>query len=310
MVAHVALPEATTDHTSLPATVSRSAVHGLIRQELGYQGVVISDCLEMDAVSATVGTARSAVMALQAGIDIVLISHTYARQQESIEAVYEAARSGGLYPEAITAAARRVLDLKRRYLSWEAYAPTTAQPATQPQLTRQLYRRSTTLVRDVGRLLPLDLEESLRILVVAAPPDSISPAADLVYPHDILVQSIQRRHANTLGILLDPRSAGSYQQRLEDPLTTANLVIVATINAHLDQRQAAMMQHILRSGKPTIGLAACDPYDLSVFPELGTYLATYEYTVPALEAAVEVLFGEAIAGGHLPVTIPGIVPSS
>jgi beta-N-acetylhexosaminidase len=70
------------------------------------------------------------------------------------------------------------------------------------------------------------------------------------------------------------------------------------------------MKRVLQSGRPTIGLATCNPYDLSAFPELGTYLATYEYTVPALAAAVEVLFGEATAGGHLPVTIPGIAVSS
>jgi beta-N-acetylhexosaminidase len=311
MVAHVALPQATPDHTSLPATVSPTAVQGLIRQELGYHGVVISDCLEMDAVAATLGTARAAVMALQAGIDLVLISHTYARQQESIEAVYEAARSEELGSEAITAAATRVLDLKQRYLSW-ATIPDTSPPELDihQQLTRRLYRRSTTLVRDEGILLPLDLDESLRVLVVAAPPDSMTPAADLVYPHEVLVKSIQERHPNTEGILLDLQSAGSYQQQLSDQLTTAQLVIVATINAHLDQRQSDLMKHILQSGKPTIGLATCDPYDLSVFPELGTYLATYEYTVPALVAAVEVLFGEAVAGGRLPVTIPGIARSS
>jgi beta-N-acetylhexosaminidase len=306
MVAHVALPKATLDHTSLPATVSQTAVQGLIRQELGYQGVVVSDCLEMDAVATTVGTVRAAVMALQAGIDLVLISHTYARQQESIEAVYEAVDSGELRPEAVSAAVKRVLDLKQRYLSWATMPATTPEVAVQQQLTAQLYRRSTTLVRDEGRLLPLDLDESRRILVAAAPSDRMTPAADLAYPHEVLVESIRDRHPNTQGILLDLQSAESNRQRLDELLTTADLAIVATINAHLDPRQVDLMKHILQTGKPTIGLATCDPYDLSVFPELGTYLATYEYTVPALVAAVEVLFGEAIAGGRLPVTIPGI----
>jgi beta-N-acetylhexosaminidase len=306
MVAHVALPLATPDHTDLPATVSQTAVQGLIRQELAYQGVVVSDCLEMDAVATTVGTPRAAVMALQAGIDLVLISHTYARQHESIEAVYEAVDSGELRPEVITAAVERVLDLKRRHLSWITIPDTTPELDVQQQLTTQLYRRSTTLVRDEGRLLPLDLDESLRILIVAAPPDSLTPAADLVYPHEVLVETIQKRHPNTRGILLDLQSAESYREQLDELLATADLVIAATINAHLDQRQANLMKHILGSGKPTVGLATCDPYDLSVFPELGTYLATYEYTVPALVAAVEVLFGEAVAGGRLPVTIPGI----
>jgi beta-N-acetylhexosaminidase len=310
MVAHVALPLLTPDKSSLPATVSPTAVQGLIRQELGYPGVIISDCLEMDAITTTVGTACAAVMALQSGIDLVLISHSYARQQESIEAVYESLHTGELRPETINLAAQRVLDLKQRYLSW-ATVPATRQEVNsrQQELTNQLYRRSTTLVRDEGRLLPLDLDESMRILVVSGPPPGVTPAADLVYPHEVLVESIQERHQNTLGIRLDLQLDESYEQRLGERLTTADLVIVATINAHLDPRQAALMKHILQSCKPTIGLAICNPYDLSVFPELGTYLATYEYTVPALAAAVEVLFGEAAAGGRLPVTIPGMAVS-
>ena len=59
-------------------------------------------------------------------------------------------------------------------------------------------------------------------------------------------------------------------------------------------------------GKPVIGIAAYNPYDLLAFPELGTYLATYEYTQPAFDAVARVLFGEVQAQGHLPVSIPGL----
>ena len=116
MVGHVALPMATGN--SLPASLSSAAVQGLLRQELDYHGVIVSDCLEMNAVAKTVGTARGAVMALQAGIDLVLVSHSSARQQESILAVHTAMEHGELDPATISLAAERVLQLKARYLAW------------------------------------------------------------------------------------------------------------------------------------------------------------------------------------------------
>ncbi len=306
MAAHVALPQAT--GSTLPATLSPLAIGGLLRDELGYQGVVVSDCLEMDAVAKTVGTARGAVMALQAGVDLLLVSHTFALQWDSIQAVQEAVAGGVLEAAAITRAAERILQLKARNLSWSTPAAGREEMdrTRYQEFTEELYARSTTLVRDSGGLLPLHVQDSTRMLLVASPPAGINPAADLSYPHQYLAASIRRRHHNIQDICLLGEDVSSFESELAHLLEATDLVIVATINAHLDQRQASLMGWILQSGKPVIGLAVCNPYDLSVFPSLGTYLATYEYTKPALEAAVRVMFGEAQAGGRLPVTIPGI----
>ena len=80
-------------------------------------------------------------------------------------------------------------------------------------------------------------------------------------------------------------------------------IIVVTINANLDTYQGKLVQSLLHTGKPLIGLAIYNPYDLLAFPQLETYLVTYEYTPPAFEAAVRVLFGEVTAHGKLPVSL-------
>ena len=84
----------------------------------------------------------------------------------------------------------------------------------------------------------------------------------------------------------------------------SDIFIVATVNAHLDERQAELVRYLIASGRRTIGIAVRNPYDLLAFPQLRTYLVTYEYTRPALVAAVRVLFGERQAQGHLPVSMP------
>jgi beta-N-acetylhexosaminidase len=78
------------------------------------------------------------------------------------------------------------------------------------------------------------------------------------------------------------------------------------MNAHLHLQQALLMQRLLQEKHPVIGIATYNPYDLQAFPELSTYLATYECTPPALAAAVRVLFGEVHPQGRLPVSLPGL----
>jgi beta-N-acetylhexosaminidase len=82
-----------------------------------------------------------------------------------------------------------------------------------------------------------------------------------------------------------------------------DVLIVATVNAHLDEKQAELVRLLAQSGRRVIGIAVRNPYDLEAFPELRTYLVTYEYTRPALEAAARVLFGERQAQGKLPVSV-------
>lgn len=86
------------------------------------------------------------------------------------------------------------------------------------------------------------------------------------------------------------------------------IIIMLTMNAHLYRQQAEMMQGLIHLHRRLIGIAVYNPYDLLAFPQLGTYLATYECTPPALEAIARVLFGMTQAKGRLPVSLPGMYP--
>ncbi|HKS69310.1 MAG TPA: glycoside hydrolase family 3 protein, partial [Ktedonobacterales bacterium] len=117
LTAHVALPRLTGGN-AVPATLAPEIVRGMLREELGFDGVAITDCLEMDAVARGVGVPSGAVAALRAGNDIVLISHRRDRQRAGLAAVRAAVAQGTLAPEAVRAAAARVLRLKRG-LTWD-----------------------------------------------------------------------------------------------------------------------------------------------------------------------------------------------
>ena len=103
MTAHVAVP-AITGSSTLPATLAPEVINGLLRSRIGFDGVVITDCLEMHAISGGVGIAEGAVQALRAGADIVLISHSYDRQMAGLHAIREAVARGDLSASVLQAA--------------------------------------------------------------------------------------------------------------------------------------------------------------------------------------------------------------
>lgn len=310
MIAHVAFP-ALTERDSLPATLSPAIVQGLLRERLGFNGVILSDCMEMKAISETFGTERGAVMALQAGIDLVLVSHHYARQRGSIEAIQAAAQSHELSVQLVRQAAEHVLNLKAHYLSWndlptERTVPTIIGSEKHVQLQSQAYELSTTLVRNEEALLPLHLKPGERIMVLSPQRNTMTMVEDRYYSDDLLADILRQYHS---AVEIVPVAPGPIEDACEQVLQTtseSDIFIVTTVNAHLDEQQAVLVRRLVSSERRIIVMAVRNPYDLQAFPQLRTYLVTYEYTRPALVAAVRVLFGEQQAQGHLPVSIPGL----
>ncbi len=305
MTAHIYLPALVSDKL-LPATVSPVILRGLLREQLGFDGVIITDCLEMEAIAAGIGIEQGTVQALKAGADLVLISHRADHQRAGIEAALAAARDGTLSTAEIAQAAERVLRLKQRFLSWDDALIATPRPvdrASHQQLADRAYAQSTTLVRNADGLVPLHLEAEQPLLVVIPQTGAASQAAEREAHDTFLVESIRQRHANVQAVSVASHPTDGEYQELVQAASAAQTILMVTMNANLDHQQAEVMQRLLQSGRPTIGVAVYNPYDLLAFPQPGAYLVTYEYTRPALEAAVRVLFGEIQPQGRLPVSL-------
>ncbi len=308
MIAHIAFP-ALVEQDGLPATLSSAIIQGLLREKLNFKGVILSDCLEMRAISDTFGTERAAVMALQAGIDLVLVSHHYTRQRGSIEAIQAAIQAQELSPQVMQQAAEHVLRLKAGSLSWNNL-PTTTSISTyigcesHLSLQKQAYELSTTLIRNEDALLPLRLNSGERIVILSPQRNTMTMVEDRYYADDLLAEIVEQYHTpvSMLRVALD--TTENAWAHLLQTTGEADIFIIATVNAHLDERQAVLVRYLIASGRPVIGIALRNPYDLQAFPQLRTYLVTYEYSRQALVAAVRVLFGEIQAQGKVPVSIP------
>jgi beta-N-acetylhexosaminidase len=312
MIAHLYLPALMPADAILPATISSHIVRDLLRTKLGYTGIIITDCLEMKAVAATIGIETGAVLAIQAGNDLILVSHTYEHQKGSIQAVKQAIDTGQLARQSIQEASERVRQLKARMLSWNTL-PSADQLSiisteSHQQLRDTAYALSTTVVRDQQHLLPIQLSDQQKILVLTIQPDAYTPAADKSDPSNIFVEQIRQRHSQVEEITIIPKTIMEVLPGIDRTIRNFAMIIIVTVNANRDHDQRNFVQHVLKLGKPTIGLAVYNPYDLLAFPELGTYVVTYEYTAPALTAAVRVLCGELPAQGKLPISLPGLYP--
>lgn len=317
MTGHLALP-AIDGRRDLPATFSAAAVQGLLRERLGYAGVVVSDAMDMQAVRQGEGPGGGAVRAAAAGVDLLLLTSEPADQREAHTALLEAARRGpganpGLDPQELARSAGRVQALKR----WLA-----AQPAP-PELDAvgcrahldiadEIAARSVTLVRDHARLLPLRPGADDRLAVVLPQPRDLTPADTSSYVRHSLPEALRDCGAAVdeyiLPAPLEDLDLNALVDRLRDRRPRYRAVVYGTLNAVADPAQAALARRLLEQEVPTVFAALRLPYDLLAFPAAPTYLCTYSLLEPSMRALARVLCGQAAPRGRLPVSLPGLYP--
>jgi beta-N-acetylhexosaminidase len=304
MIGHMRVPVLEAGEP-LPATISPAVVQTLLRGDLGFAGVAVTDCLEMDAIARGVGVAEGAIRALAAGADLVLVSHRIDRQEASLAAVRAALASGRLSPMRPLEAIRRLDALKRQRLSWDRALtpPNAGTQSDDDALSQRAYERSTTLARDDAGLLPLRLEAGQRLLLLDWPVRDVTRAVDIPYSVEPLARALRKHHDAVETLSLPDESDEAGMATLRSALASAAAIVVVTLNAHLDPTRAAQLRRILAGARPAIGVAVCNPYDAAALPEVPTFLLTYEYSAPALHAAAEVIFGARSATGRSPVSL-------
>lgn len=312
MTAHIALP-CLGAGSDLPATLSPEAL-AVLRHDLGFRGVILTDCMEMDGVRARFGTVEASLMALQAGADHVMICHTYAAQTAAIDRVCEALAASDISPQRVKASLRRLADLKSRFVSWDdALRPRPPEELealnkTSEALARRVYRDAVTLVRSQPGSLPLS--RTARTVFVSSGPDV--PRGGAVDSGDVAAaptrvpwvaasfgDELRARNPAVVQIRFAGLTLSEDEWRLVDE---AEVVVLATRNAHESPYQAAVGLEVARrrGEAPLVAIAACNPYDFLECPQVRTYLAIYDPTVEAFRAAVDMLYGEP-SRGKLPV---------
>lgn len=307
MTAHVQFPAY--DASGLPATLSAAVLEGLLREELGFGGVIATDCLEMKAISGTVGVGRGAVMALKAGADLVLVSHSPELQLEALEAIYQAVLSGELSRERIAASARRIQDAKtRREAAWQRLIHEQGIPEVgaleHRKVAGEAAERAVTLVKAAG-VGSFPLDEAASTLVIWPRAEARTDVDEAIRQEITLGKALAPYLADVqeLAVSLAPDDA-----EIEAVLAAARSgrlqIVAGTYNAAFNPGQVRLMQALLKlPGAKVTAVALRSPYDLLSFTDVQTYVACYENRPLMLQAAAKVLTGRLPASGKLPVTL-------
>lgn len=289
MTAHVATPALSGDET--PATLSPQVLSGVLRDELKFDGLVITDELEMEAIAATWGVGPAAVLAVNAGSDMVLVPWRLEKKEEVYAALLEAARSGDLPQARLNEAVRRVLTVKLKRGVFEAPPPLEERLASLGEkraLAGRIAAAGLTLLRSTPALFPVGEHQKVAV---------ISPEASLC-------EAMSRRFPGALTMTVSaypsPESREGLKKQARALASRADVVVVGVSNS----RQLELVTNAALSGTPVIAVVLGAPYLAGQAHQAKVVLATYSVREEATEAAAAALAGEQGTPGKLPVTLP------
>lgn len=306
MVGHLGIEAYNLQDT--PATLSHRIVTGLLRKELKFKGIINTDAMSMKAISKYHSPGEAAVLAVNAGVDVIMASLSTI---ESFNAILNEIKSGRMSEERINQSVRRILQAKKWLgLFEQKYAPMSEvekliSEYPLDEIGRDLAIRSITLVKNDPQIFPLDKKSKYLHIVVKDGKD---------FPNEkVFIEEIEKRNKNIetwrLPQNYDATDLIIFNEKTENYKTVIISVYLQIRNStgkiNLDQKKVDLVNSLVRKGKKVILLAHSHPYALKHFPDVAVFVTNYgaEYSSEMVMAAS--IFGEHNISGKLPVTIKG-----
>jgi beta-N-acetylhexosaminidase len=292
MTAHVQVPAV--DPSGTPASLSQPVISGLLRKDLKFDGLVITDDLEMRAIAERMTSGEAAVSAILAGADIIMVIWTAHKKHEVYEALLSAVKEKKISMGRIDESVRRILKLKATRGTLDALADKTQELSEifpnklHSRLVQTIAYRSVTLVRNADSIIPLC--EGKGVLAVG--------------PQTIFLNELKRLLPGSK--ILITKRVPSQKRRREDLDKIVGMskgkqaVVVAVVNAY----QAWLVQQLKKRIKvPIVAVSFGSPYFLRNFPSVNAYICTYSYLPSAQMAAARAISGQISITGKLPVSL-------
>ena len=281
-----------------PATLSPLVIKQLLRGELGFEGVVTTDCMEMKAIADNYGAGESAVLAMLAGVDIILFSHTKAMQEAAYQAMLEAAESGRVAESIIDSANARIAKLKADFPA-KVGDLSAIRREDNLKIVNDAARKSIVMLKNTG-LLPLQSSVSIGLIEFASYLDSIAVESGGMTG---LAEHFKEAFpsAKTMAVRVGKQDEKTVKA-LENLAKSVDILIVATRNAHLWSEECESAKSLLAMASKSILLALRNPYDVDEL-EADVILCSCGDSAPSLIAIVDALAGEFEPSGKLPVKL-------
>jgi beta-N-acetylhexosaminidase len=306
MSAHIAVPAL--DDTGLPSTLSPKILTGILRDELGFQGIVVTDALDMGGIVNGFGAGDASVRALEAGADVLLMP---ADPKAAIDAVEAAVKSGRLTQARIERSVMRLLRAKAELglahskLVDLRQIPKRVDTRESNAAAQRIADRSVTLVRNEGGLIPL--RDTTSTLFYTLAERSISTEGDA------FITALRARAPQAEVLRADSVMNEREIAALLARGSSASRFVIAAFASVAPSRGTAalggflpkLVEELVATKKPVAFVAMGNPYLLRNFPGVAAYLTAYSTVAPSETAAAKALFGDILINGKLPVSIPG-----
>lgn len=309
MSGHLVVPAIEPDK-NVPATLSPRILTDLLRKKMGFDGIEITDALDMAGVTEIDSPPNVAIRAINAGIDVLLIPPN---PDAAIAAMREAVNSGELPLARVNEAVLRILRAKARLnlersrlVDLERLNTIFGSPEFKDE-AQDIADRGVTLIRDDAKILPLDAAKPQRILllVISGDPDP--------YPGALIEQELRGRAASIQTIRVDTNfiKADAVQLPASDSYDVAVAAVFVRVadrkgTVGLPSEEIYLLNRMLATGKATIVASLGSPYLVAQFPSAKTWVAAFGTQDVVQRAMARAIFGETPIGGELPVTVPGV----
>ncbi|MCM3585335.1 glycoside hydrolase family 3 protein [Mesobacillus maritimus] len=283
---------------AIPGTLSKKVLTGLVREEMGYEGVIVTDAMNMAAISDHFGPVDAAIRAVNAGADILLMPVGI---EEVANGIYDAIHSGDLSVKRIEQSVKRVLALKmnrgifkaEEEVSIEdkiAHAQAIVGSAEHKNIEKEAAEKSITLVKN-EELLPLNPEGDETVLVIGS-------------GANLLAEEVRKHHEKVEVIATEVPLSALQLDRVKD----ADYVVLGTQTSSVSGRSPnsnlmKLANQVIAADVPVAAVGIRNPYDIMAYPQVEAYIAQYSFRPGSYEASINAIFGKNNPSGQLPVTI-------
>lgn len=299
MAAHIMYPQIDSDN---PASMSKILLTDILRNKLGFDGMIVTDGLRMGAITDNFGTPEACVAAVNAGADMLLTGSggesedaSFDAQIECVEKVREAVKAGEISRETLDGAVLRILKCKADYGAEKcAFSPLSDEKLSEHRaLAKEISQKSVTLARDRDTLLPI--KEGERVLAISS--DRIKRLDESDINADVSPAEYIAEKANGDAETI-PDDESGYAALAYKAADYDKVVVCVSGSSH-----TALANAVTAQNANTIVVSFGSPYVLREMPDCSAFLCAYELTSDAVESAAAVLLGEAPATGRLPVEL-------
>ena len=352
MTAHIQYPQVETDTVTskadgseiyVPATLSDDIITGIVREDMGFDGVVVTDAMNMDAISTNFGESEAVIMAIQADVDICLMptilrsKADMAKMDQIIADVKAALEDGTITEDMLNDSVKRILTLKEKrgildYASdtrtWEeklANANEQVGSDLNRDLEREISADAVTVIKNDDMVLPLNPKADEKVLLLGAY-DNEMPGMELgmrrliaegVLPENVQYESIRYNSATTIDDLKSAIDSSDYVIVISEVGSAAQL-----LGDHwLTRVPTEVIDYANEAGKDSVVMSISKPYDVANYPNAKAIVAVYGNKGmdptealrpdaafgPNIPAGIDVIFRGHEAEGELPVDVPVIV---